>query len=150
MKKSKLLSSLLLMLAVLGLLAQAPPFHYFDHKNLTVIQGQVQHIDYEEVYGRKTEFLILRIQCDDQRLFRVEVCPQWFLDTDIAVGMKIRIHGSLLKTPDNSLYLIAQEISLQGERISLRDSRGFPLWSRQGQSGGYGKNRKGPGGRGKR
>jgi len=149
MKRKIVLFSISQILAAISLLAQATPFHYFDHKKLIAIQGKVQRIGYEEVYGKKAEFLMLYIQSDDQRLFRVEVCPQWFLATDIAVGMKISIHGSPLQSSDNSLYLIAQEISLQGERIALRDSKGFPLWSQRGQPGGRG-NRKGPGGRGKR
>jgi hypothetical protein len=149
MNKKNLFFSFFQMLAAISLLAQTPAFHYFDHKKLTDIQGQVQSIGYEEVYGKKSEFLMLSIQSDDQRLFRVEVCPQWFFATDIAVGMKVHIHGSLLQTSDGTLYLIAQEISLQGERIALRDSKGFPLWSRKGQPGEHG-NRKGNGGRGKR
>ncbi|HSQ34685.1 MAG TPA: hypothetical protein VLQ89_01720, partial [Candidatus Binatia bacterium] len=85
---------------------------------------------------------------DDQRLFRVEVCPQWFFTADIAVGMKVRVRGSLLEKPAGALYLIAQDISIQGDRITLRDGRGFPLWSRNNGQG-YGR-RLGPGGRGKK
>ncbi|MEI6614159.1 MAG: hypothetical protein WCL37_04620 [Chrysiogenales bacterium] len=62
--------------------------------------------------------------------------------------MNIRIRGSLLTTAAGTFYLIAQEISLQGERITLRDSKGFPLWSRSGGSGQG--NRIGIGGHGKR
>ena len=149
MNRKKLFSSFILLLTPLSLLAQTPSFHYFDHNKLTDIQGEVQSIGYEEVYGKKSEFLMLSIQSDDQRLFQVEVCPQWFFATDIAVGMKIRIHGSMLQTSDNKLYLIAQEISIKGERITLRDSKGFPMWSQKGRSGGQG-NRRGTGGRGKR
>lgn len=149
MNRIKKIFSLFQMLAAISLLAQAPPFHYFDYKKLTSIQGQVLSIGFEEVYGKRSAFLMLSIQSDDQRLFRVEVCPQWFFAADIAVGMKIRIHGSLLQTSAAAFYLIAQEISLQGERIVLRDSRGFPLWSRRGQPDGHG-NRKGPGDRGKK
>ncbi len=98
MNHKKIIFQLHPLLAVLSLLAQTPSFHYFDHNKLTDIQGEVQSIGYEEVYGKKSEFLMLSIQSDDQRLFRVEVCPQWFFATDIAVGMKIRIHGSLLQT----------------------------------------------------
>jgi|GEM_PF-1479010 len=149
MNRNKIFFSFILLLTHLSLLAQTPSFHYFDHKKLTDIQGEVQSIGYEEVYGKKSEFLMLSILSDDQRLFRIEVCPQWFFATDIAVGMKIRIHGALLQTSDDTLYLIAQEISIKGERIALRDSKGFPLWSQRGQPGRRG-NRKGPGGRGKR
>lgn len=150
MKKMKIILGLIQMLAVLSLAAQTPSFHYFDQKTLTDIQGQVVSLGFEEVYGKKSPFLILSIQSADQRIFSVEVCPQWFFAADITVGMKVRIRGSLLPTADGTFYLIAQEISLQGERITLRDSKGFPLWSRGGQpEGGHG-NRNGPGGRGKK
>jgi len=141
---------LIVALGVTALTAQTPVFHYFDPKTLVDIQGQVLNIDFEEVYGKKSSFLMLSIQSEDQRLFRVEVCPQWFFAADIAVGMKVHIHGSLLETAASTFYLIAQEISFQGERITLRDSKGFPMWSQRGQNqGGHGDHR-GPGGRGKR
>ncbi|MCU0235653.1 MAG: hypothetical protein MUC72_01040 [Acidobacteria bacterium] len=128
---------------------QQPGFHFFDPKSLVEIQGTVQRIDLEETYGKRSRFLVLTVMSADRVPYRVEICPQWFLENDIAVGMKIRIHGSLLAETGENAYLIAQEISLQGERIALRDRRGFPLWSRQGSMEGGG-SRKGPGRRGKR
>ena len=149
--KMKLVNAMCLWLFLLSaatLQAQEFPLHYFDHRTLTDIQGQVLSMEFAAVYGKKSEFLMLSIQSDDQRFFRVEVCPQWFFAADIAVGMKIRIRGSLLQPSAGAFYLIAQEISLQGERITLRDNKGFPLWSR---GGGSGRNdRRGPGGRGKK
>lgn len=133
-------------LAGISLSAQSVPFHYFDQKKLIDIQGQVLTVDFEKVYGKKSAFLILSIQDENQRLFRVEVCPQWFFAADIAEGMKISVRGSLLETPAGSLYLIAQEIYLQGERFTLRDGKGFPLWSRNGSGR---QNRKGLRGQGK-
>jgi hypothetical protein len=150
MKKLKIFLGLFQMLAAISLTAQVSPFHYFDNKTLTSVQGQVLEIDFKEVYGKKSAFLILFLKSDDQRLFNIEVCPQWFFAADIAVGMNIRIMGSLLPSSDDTFYMIAQEISLQGERIVLRDSKGFPLWSRGGQSGSGHGNRNGHGGRGKR
>lgn len=136
-------------LALLALTpAQTPAFHYFDHQKLGDVQGKVLAIGFEDLYEKKSTFLMLSIQSEDQRLFRVEVCPQWFFAADIAVGMKVRVRGSLLQEKAGTLYLIAQEISLQGEQITLRDGRGFPLWSRSGGNG-HGK-RLGPGGRGKK
>lgn len=145
----KMKAPLILFLAMASTLsAQAGAFHFFDPQNLADIQGTVQSLGYEDVYGKKANFLILTILADDQRRVRVEVCPQWFFNNDIAVGMKIRIQGSLLDTGDGTPYLIARELSFQGERMVLRDRRGFPLWSQKGSQGGRG-NRKGPGGRGK-
>jgi hypothetical protein len=147
MKMIKTLSVLSLFLTGMAMLAQVSGFHYFDHKKLTDIQGQVLSIDFNEIYENKSAFLMLTIQSDDQRLFQVEVCPQWFFAADIAVGMKVWIRGSLLENTSGKFYLIAQEISLHGERIALRDSKGFPLWSRSGAGK---ENRRGAGGRGKR
>jgi hypothetical protein len=148
MNKMRCLLAGILLLA-LPLRSQQSGFHFFDPKNLVDIQGTVQRIDLKEIYGKKSQFLVLTVVSQDQGLYRVEVCPQWFLENDITVGMKIRIHGSLLAEAEGDAYLIAQEISLHGERITLRDRRGFPLWSQQGGQDGSGK-RKGPGRRGKR
>jgi hypothetical protein len=146
---SKLEASLALFLALASALsAQAGVFHFFDPQNLADIQGTVRNLGYEDVYGKKSNFLVLTILADDQRLVRVEVCPQWFFNNDIAVGMKIHIQGSLLDTGEGTPYLIARELSFQGERLVLRDRKGFPLWSQKGSQGGRG-NRKGPGGRGR-
>jgi hypothetical protein len=146
---NKMIASLFLVLALAwSLPAQAGAFHFFDTQRLAEIQGKVQDITYEDVYGKRAKFLILTILSDDLRLFRVEVCPQWFFENDIAVGMKVRIQGALLDSGAGKLYLIARELSFQGERVVLRDRKGFPLWSQKGAPGGRG-GRKGPGGRGK-
>lgn len=124
------------------------PFHFFDPGNLVTIQGTVQRIDVEDVYGKKSKFVVLTVLSTDQKTFRVEIGPQWFLENDIAAGMKIGIHGSLISETEGTFYLIAQEISFQGERILLRDRKGFPLWSQRGAQEGGGK-RSGRGRRGK-
>ncbi len=148
MAKIRFFLAAMLLLAP-SLRPQQAGFHFFDPKNLVEIQGTVQRIDLEETYGKRARFLVLTVMGANQIPYRVEICPQWFLENNIAVGMKIRIHGSLLAETGENAYLIAQEISLQGERIALRDRRGFPLWSQHGSMDGSG-DRKGPGRRGKR
>jgi hypothetical protein len=145
----KIAAGLVLFLTMASMLpAQAGAFHYFDPQKPFTIQGTVQALDYEDVYGKRSKFLVLTILSDDRRLFRVEICPQWFFHNDIAAGMKIHIQGSLLDSDEETPYLIARELSFQGERIVLRDRRGFPLWGRKGSQGGRA-SRKGSGGRGK-
>jgi hypothetical protein len=129
--------------------AQQPPFHFFDPAKVIDLQGTVQRIDYEDVYGKKSRFLVLTVLGGDQQLYRVEICPQWFFERDIAVGMKVQVHGSLIDRETGSPYLIAQQLSFQGERIALRDGRGFPLWSQRGAQDGTGR-RAGRGRHGKR
>jgi hypothetical protein len=148
MSKIRLYLAAVLLLAP-SLRSQQSAFHFFDPRNLVDIQGTVQRIDLEETYGKRSRFLVLTVLSAERVPYRVEICPQWFLENDIAVGMKIRIHGSQLAEAGKDSYLIAQEISLQGERIALRDRRGFPLWSRHGSMDGSG-DRKGPGRHGKR
>ncbi len=126
---------------------QAAPFHYFDPERLVDIQGSVRRIDLEETYAQGAKFLILTIERKDQGPCRVEICPAWFLENDIAIGMKVRFRASPLAAAQEIPYLIAQEISIQGERIALRDRHGFPLWSQRGlREGG----RKGAGRHGRR
>jgi hypothetical protein len=146
-KMQYLLAGVLLLSS--SLKPQQPGFHFFDPRNMVDIQGTVQRIDLKEIYGKKSQFLVLTIMSRERGLYRVEVCPQWFLENDIAVGMKIQIHGSQLAEVEGDAYLIAQEISLHGERITLRDRRGFPLWSQLGGQEGSG-NRKGSRRRGRR
>jgi len=146
---NKMKASLALFLAMASsLLAQAGAFHFFDPQKQADIQGEVQSLAYEDVYGKRSKFLVLTILSPDQRLFRVEVCPQWHFENDIAVGMKIRIQGSLLDEGEGKFYMIARELSFQGERMVLRDRKGFPLWSQKGAPEER-RNRKGSGGRGK-
>ncbi|MEI6614158.1 MAG: hypothetical protein WCL37_04615 [Chrysiogenales bacterium] len=57
MNRIKIFFGLSLMLATISLLAQTIPFHYFDRKTLTDIQGQVLDIGFEEVYGKNQNSL---------------------------------------------------------------------------------------------
>jgi hypothetical protein len=136
-----------MLIALLGH-AQSPAFHFFDQTKLADIQGRVSSISYEEVYEDRPPFLMLTLRAEDQRSFRVEVCPQWYFASDIAVGMKMTVRGSLQESAERGLYMIAQEMIFQGEKLTLRDSKGFPLWSR----GGRGASRKhtGTSGRGRK
>ncbi len=136
MRKANMVLILAALLAS-SLPSQQTAFHFFDPGRMIDIQGTVQRIDYEDLYGKKSRFLVLTVLSDDQRQFRIEICPQWFFASDIAVNMKVQVRGSLLDSADGERYLIAQQISFQGERIALRDRKGFPYWSQRGaQDGG--------------
>lgn len=112
--------------------AQHPVAHFFDPDRLVDLQGTVRRVDLENTYGKKSKFIVLTVERADGGLCRVEIGPQWFLENDIAEGMKVLIRASLLVGTEGTPYLIAQEISIQGARIVLRDLRGFPLWGQRG------------------
>jgi hypothetical protein len=134
-------------LLALVLQAQRAPFHYFDPGRIVEIQGVVQKIGLEDTYGKKSKFLVLTVDGGERGSCRVEIGPQWFIQNDIAVGMNVSIRASQPPRTEGVPDFIAQEISIQGERIVLRDLRGFPLW---GQRGNLEDGRRGSGRHGRR
>jgi hypothetical protein len=128
-------------------------FHFFNIKSVVTIEGVIADITFDECYGKTSKFLFLRVQSKEGRSYRIEVCPEWFFQADIAVGMKLRIEGSMAEevgtSSDNPIYVIAQEIIFHGEKLTLRDPRGFPMWSRRANRSGSGERRGPEGGRGR-
>lgn len=129
-RKTRILMAMPLLAALLD--AERPSAHFFDPERIVEIQGTVRRVELAEPYGKNSSFIVLTVDSAERGLCRVEIGPQWFLENDIAEGMKVLMRASLLAGSQPPPYLIAQEISIQGERIVLRDLRGFPLWSRRG------------------
>ena len=128
-------------------------FHFFNIKSVVTVEGVIADITFEECYGKTSKFLFLRVQCKEGRSYRIEVCPEWFFQADIAIGMKLRIEGSTTgedgTSADSAIYVIAREITFYGEKLTLRDPRGFPMWSRRADRSRSGERRGPKGGRGR-
>lgn len=132
----------LLLFCCLLLPAQAPPptaggeFHYYDAGRSVTIKGVITTMDFHEVYGRNTPFLLLGVKDAGETIYRVEVCPQWFYSSGFYIGQRVSISGALSGEAGDAPYIIAREIQTPERTITLRDPRGFPMWSRQGFRGG--------------
>jgi hypothetical protein len=108
--------------------AQSVP-HFYDVDAETRVEGAVQDIRLEPRYEGTAPFLILDLkEKKTARLFQVEISPAWFFSRDLHVGESLRIVGSLVSQPGQPALLIAREVMVQGEMITVRDKKGFPSW----------------------
>lgn len=106
--------------------------HFYDVDTEIKIEGTVADVKFEPRYDDRAPFLIVRlVEKGTGRTFLVEVSPAWFFDQDIHKGEPMRVTGSLLPgtDPSGAAGLIAREVQYQGEKIAVRDKKGFPNWS---------------------
>lgn len=115
--------------------------HFYNVDREITVEGQVEDLKFESRYEGKGHFLILMVKDKiSGQLLEVETAPAWFFKTDIHKGEKIRLIGSLTEGEKQGKKLvIAREIRINNQTITLRDRRGFPTWSRgQGRKHGPG------------
>jgi hypothetical protein len=114
-------------MAELGQERLGRPFYNIDRE--ITIEGQIEDI----------RFLILQVKDKiSSEIYEVETAPAWFFQVDLHQGEKIRLVGSLVEVNGGQKKLImAREMRVQNQTITLRDRRGFPAWS-----GGQGRQRK--------
>ena len=105
---------------------------FYDVDREVTIEGQIEDLKFENRYEGKGSFLVLLVkEKSGQELLEVETAPAWFFRTDIHKGEKIRLIGSLAEEmKDGRKLIIARELRLGNQTITLRDRRGFPTWSR--------------------
>lgn len=110
---------------------QAQPRYYNVDREITV-EGQIEDLRFENRYEGRGAFLVLFVRDkNSQELLEVETAPAWFFRTDIHKGEKIRLIGSLSEEQiDGKKVVVAREIRINNQTITLRDRRGFPAWSR--------------------
>jgi hypothetical protein len=110
---------------------QARP-HYYDVDREVTIEGQIEDLRFENRYEGKGNFLVLLVkEKSNGELLEVETAPAWFFRTDLHKGEKIRLIGSLAEErKDGRKLVIARELRIGNQTITLRDRRGFPTWSR--------------------
>lgn len=106
--------------------------HYYNIDREVTLEGQVEDIKFETRYEGRSSFLILLVKDkNSNELVEVETAPAWFFRTDIHRGEKIRLVGSLAEEQKEGRKLvIAREMRISNQTITLRDRRGFPAWSR--------------------
>lgn len=116
-----------------------PGLPYYNVDREITIEGQIEDIRFEQRYEKRASFLILQVKDKNSgEIYEVETAPAWFFQVDFHQGEKIRLVGSLAEVNGGQKKLImAREMRLQNQTITLRDRRGFPAWS-----GGQGRQRK--------
>ncbi len=136
----------MLLAAALGLAAaagtQTGP-HFYNVDSEVRIEGAIQDVRFEPRYETRAPFLILSLrEKGTDKTFQVEVSPAWFFDRDLHQGESLRIIGSLVAQAGAPALLIAREVLVQGQTITVRDKSGFPSW-RGGPKGSPGRKRDG-------
>ncbi len=111
--------------------AQTRP-HFYDVDREVTVEGQIEDLRFENRYEGKGNFLVLLVkEKNNNELLEVETAPAWFFRTDIHKGEKIRLVGSVTEeSKDGRKLVIARELRIGNQTITLRDRRGFPTWSR--------------------
>ena len=71
------------------------------------------------------------VQTDDGKSTRVQVGPVWYLerqDLDMKENMHVQVTGARAEM-DGQPVLMAREVQLDGQVLTLRDAQGMPMWS---------------------
>ena len=103
--------------------------HYYNPDKEIKVEGSVQKIIMEPRYKNSAPFLIIILdENKTKQRFRIEISPTWFFDHDLHKGENMVVLGSLYKTGENDLNIIAKQVRFRGENLILRDKHGFPNW----------------------
>lgn len=116
-------------LALAGAAASQNAPHFYNVDAEVKVEGAIQDVRFEPRYQGTAPFLILALrEKSTNRLFQVEVSPAWFFDRDLHQGEPLRVVGSLVSPAGAPALLIAREVLVQGQTITVRDKSGFPSW----------------------
>ena len=100
----------------------------------TTVKGTIEAIN--QITGRQGwGGTHLELKTESETL-DVHVGPSWFLSQNkmtFAQGDEIEVTGSKVKF-DNADALLAREITKGGQKLTLRNKNGFPVWSHRGRS----------------
>lgn len=115
--------------AAAGQTSGSSPGHYYDVDKEVRFEGTVREVVFEPRYKGTAPFLILRVfETKLAKTVSVEVSPSWFFREDIHSGERVKGIGSLSETAEGAATIIARELQLRGQTLTLRDKRGFPSW----------------------
>jgi hypothetical protein len=133
--RAPMISHFFIPIIVAGLLVLAGPAsgqtvdHFYNVDKEVRFEGMVREIILEPRYEGAAPFLVLRIEdAGQKKLVNIEISPSWFFREDVHGGEKVKGIGSLSEAPDGTVTIIARELQFRGEKLTLRDKRGFPSW----------------------
>lgn len=102
---------------------------FFSPEKKVEIEGKVEKIEENQGFCKSPYFVVMNVKDKAGRVFKIFVSPIWFFKERPDIGEKVKIKGSY--SDEDRTTLIAEWIYFRGEKIYLRDERGFPLWSRR-------------------
>jgi hypothetical protein len=117
----------------------------YDPKTEVTVKGQVTELGTYPSMGpgaaRGMNYRGVTLKTDQGDL-RVHLGPAWYMDEQklaIKEGDTLEVTGA--KTTQNqATVILAREVAMNGKKILLRDSQGFPVWRGQGRGrGGQGR-----------
>lgn len=124
----------------------------YDPKTEVTVKGQVTELGtYPSMgagaaQGMNYRGVALRT---DQGDVIVHLGPAWYMDEQklaLKVGDTLEVTGAKT-TQDQKTVILAREVGINGKKMMLRDSQGFPVW--RGQGPGMGGQGRGMGGQGR-
>ena len=108
--------------------------HHYNPATEVTLSGTVDEVKTIPGPGRGPGGMHLMIRAETG-VTEVLLGPAWFVDSkkfDFAKGDNIIVTGSKL-TMNNQEVVVAREVKKADKILTLRDAKGFPLWSGRGR-----------------
>ena len=103
----------------------------YDPAEEQTISGQVVRIETSAPMPGMAPGIQMLVQTDDGKSTRVQIGPVWYLerqDLDMKENIHVQITGARAEM-DGQPVLMAREVQLDGQVLTLRDAQGMPMWS---------------------
>jgi sporulation protein YlmC with PRC-barrel domain len=103
----------------------------YDPAKEQTISGQVVSRENSAPMAGMTPGMQMLVQTDDGQNTRVQVGPVWYLerqDLDMKENTHVQVLGARAEI-DGQPVLLAREVQLDGQVLTLRDAQGIPMWN---------------------
>ena len=103
----------------------------YDPAKEQTIRGQVVSRETSAPMAGMAPGMQMLVQTDDGQNTRVQVGPVWYLerqDLDMKENTHVQVIGARAEI-DGQPVLMAREVQLDGQVLTLRDVQGMPMWS---------------------
>jgi len=111
--------------------ADTPYGRLYEPAQEQTISGQVVSIETSAPMPGMAPGMQMLVQTDDGKNTHVQVGPVWYLerqDLDVKENTHVQVTGARAEI-EGQPVLMAREVQLDGQIITLRDAQGLPLWS---------------------
>ena len=103
----------------------------YDPAKEQTISGHVLSLETSAPMPGMAPGMQMLVQTDDGKSTRVQVGPVWYLerqDLDIKENTRVQVTGARAEI-EGQPVLMAREVQLDGQVLTLRDAQGMPTWS---------------------